>query len=69
METYADRCAAIVAHLRAGGKVMTITYARGTVYSSKHADWFTANTSGLYVKSGKGKLCLNFTPVKFSKEA
>ena len=65
---YAERLAAIQAHLRAGGKIMTVTYAKGTIYTKKHLDWFTANSVGLYVRRGRGKDCLNFTAIRFSKE-
>lgn len=64
---YVARLAAIQAHLAAGGKVMTVTYTRGTVYGAKYRDWFTANSRGLYVRQGRGKVCLNYTPIKFSK--
>ena len=64
---YAERCAAIQAHLRAGGSVRTVTYATSTIYSPKHVEWFSANTSGLYVRQGRGNVCLNFTTIQFSK--
>lgn len=62
-----ERLAVIHAHLARGGKVMVATYTQATIYSTKHADWFTATTDGLYVRRGKSKDCLNFTPVKFSR--
>lgn len=65
---YTDHLTAIQAHLNAGGKVMVVTYTQGTIYTKKHRDWFTANTAGLYVRRGKGKDCLNFTPITFSRE-
>jgi len=65
--SYAERLSAIQRHLATGGKVMVVTYTRGTIYSPKHLDWFSADATGLYVRQGKGKVCLNFTPVKFSK--
>ena len=64
---YTARLAAIQAHLATGGKVMTVTYARGTIYSQKHFGLFTANSTGLYVRRGRTKDCLNFTPIRFSK--
>lgn len=62
-----ERCAAIQAHLRRGGAVRTVTYTRCTIYTAKHADWFSANENGLYVRQGKGRVCLNFTIIQFSK--
>ena len=65
--THAQKCEEVRAHLLAGGAVMVVTYYKGTIYTAKHADWFTHNSTGWYVRRGKSKDCLNFTPVKFSK--
>ena len=65
--TMLERLAQIQQHLTAGGKVMIVTYAKATIYDQRHVGWFTATETDLYVRRGKGKDCLNFTPIKFSK--
>lgn len=65
--TYADRLAAIQQHLATGGKVMLVTYTTGTIYDRRHHDWFTATSTGLYVRRGAGTVCLNLSPIKFSR--
>jgi hypothetical protein len=55
-------------HLNSGGVVQTVTYARATNYSKKHRDWCSADASGLYVRHGKGKVCLNFTHMRFGHD-
>jgi hypothetical protein len=62
-----EKLAKIQAHLATNGKVMTVTYAKGTIYSKKHSDWFTATEKDLFVRRGKSKVCLNFTCIKFSR--
>lgn len=43
-------------HLASGGIVQITTYARSTLYSSKHAGWFTEDAKGaIYVKRGRSK--------------
>jgi hypothetical protein len=49
----------INAYLANGGYVQITTYTRSTVYSKKHAGYFTQGKDGnLYVKRGKSKDCL-----------
>ena len=57
----------IQTHLRTGGVIQTVTYTRATQYTRKHADWFSANDNGLYVRHGRGKVCLNFTTIRFGR--
>ena len=61
---YQKRYDEIVNHLNNGNRVMICTYARATIYEKKHVNYFMINPSGLYVKRGKQKDCLNFTAVK-----
>jgi hypothetical protein len=56
-------------HLRQGGVVQTLTYTRATQYTKKHVDWFSADATGLYVRQGKGKVCLNYTHMRFGRYA
>jgi hypothetical protein len=65
--TSKERLAAIQAHLQGGGKVMVCTYTKATVYDQRHCEWFTATDKDLFVRRGKTKDCLNFTPIRFSK--
>lgn len=65
--TAQEKLAKIQPHLAAGGKVMTVTYAKSTIYSQKHLSMFSATEKDLFVQRGKRKDCLNFTPIKFSK--
>ena len=46
---------------------MIITYTKATIYDQRHVGWFSATEKDLYVRRGKGKECLNFTPIKFSQ--
>jgi hypothetical protein len=65
--TWQEKLTEIQRHLETGGVIQTITYARATQYTHKHRAWFTADASGLYVRHGKGKVCLNFTPIRFGR--
>ena len=50
-------------HLENNGIVMVSAYNRSTEYSKKHAGLFTTGSDGsLYVKRGKGNICLSFGP-------
>lgn len=69
MIQHAERLEQIIRHLMSGGKVMVLTAYKGTVYTAKHLSMFKATNSGLFVQRGKNWDCLNFTPIKFSKEA
>lgn len=51
-------------HLKSGGVVQVTTYARSTIYTSKHAGWFTQGSDGIYVRQGRGKVFLGFTPIR-----
>ncbi len=62
---YKTRLNAILEHLKAGGSVMTVTYAKAIQYKPKHAAMFKATDKGLYVQRGKSWDCLNFTTIKF----
>lgn len=63
-----ERLRAIQDHLTTGGKVMVVTYAKSTIYDRRHLDSFSANDTGLYVRRGRTKDCLNFTPIRFSRQ-
>jgi hypothetical protein len=65
--TAAEKLARIQQHLDAGGVGQTLTYTRATLYSRKHRDWFTVSGNDLYVRQGKRKVCLNFTPIRFGR--
>lgn len=65
--TAQEKLAKIQAHLASGGKVMTVTYTKATIYSKKHVDMFSATDKDLFVQRGKGRDCLNFTCIKFSR--
>jgi len=47
-------------HLENGGVVQVTTYLKSTLYTKKHAGWFTMGGENLYVNHGKGKNCLSF---------
>lgn len=49
------------------GVVQVNTAYRSTVYRIKHRDWFTVDSTGVYVRRGKGKDCISFCQVKFGK--
>lgn len=55
----------ILAHLTAGGAVLTFTYTRATRYTARHAAMFRAARSGLYVRRGNSWECIDFTPIRF----
>lgn len=57
--------AKIAAHLGSGGKVVVGTYTQATIYSSRHASLFRANSSGLYVLSGKRWDCIDYCAIRF----
>jgi hypothetical protein len=63
--TAIEKLAAIQAHLAGGGVIMTVTYAKATLYKKKHLGWFSATETDLFVRHGKGKVCLTFTCIKF----
>ena len=42
-------------HLASGGVVQVTTYTRSTLYTKKHAGWFSEHAGNLYVRYGKGK--------------
>jgi hypothetical protein len=65
--TAKEKLAKIQAHLSAGGQVMIVTYARGTLYKKKHLAMFTATDTDLFVARGKHKDCLTYTCIKFSR--
>lgn len=65
--TATEKLAKIQHHLDTGGIVQTVTYTRATQYSKKHRDWFSVQGKDLYVRHGKGKVCLNFTPIRFGR--
>lgn len=46
-------------HLTAGGIVQVSTYLKSTIYTRKHAGWFTENAKGeIFVRQGRGKVCI-----------
>lgn len=48
------------AHLKSGGVVQVTTYTKSTLYTSKHAGWFsTAKDGALLVQSGNSKVRLS----------
>jgi len=48
------------AHLKSGGVVQVTTYLKSTVYTSKHAGWFSTSKGGaLLVQSGNSKVRLS----------
>lgn len=57
MQDYAE---VLNAKLKAGGVVQVTTCAKSTLYNSKHAGWFFSKGGNLYVKHGKGSVCLSF---------
>lgn len=61
------RFAAIVEHLRAGGKVQLVTAWKATEYGRKHAGDFKLVGPSVYVRRGKSWDCIDFTPVRFSR--
>lgn len=61
-----NRFAAIVSHLSKGGRIMTCSYTKPTIYTAKHAVMFKVKGSSLYVQRGRAFDCLDFTPIKFS---
>jgi hypothetical protein len=65
--TWQERLATIQDHLDTGGVVQVVTYAKAWQYTAKHRDWFSADDSGLYVRQGKGRVCLNFTGMRFGR--
>lgn len=67
MFNYSEMTIKIVDHLKAGGAVMVCTHWRSTMYRSKHADWFSCDKSGMYVRNGKSKVCVSFCTFRFSK--
>ena len=43
-------------HLAAGGIVQVSTYTNATLYTKRHAGWFTEDAKGsLYVRCGRGR--------------
>ena len=57
--------ARIQQHLLNGGTVVMGTYTRATSYKRAHAEWFTATRSGAYVRSGKGRVCIDYCGFRF----
>ena len=57
--------ASIQSHLLAGGTVVMGTYTKATAYKKAHAEWFTATRSGAYVRSGKGRVCIDYCGFRF----
>ena len=48
------------AHLADGGAIVVATYTRSTVYNGpKYAGWFSESGGNLYVRHGRGKVCLS----------
>jgi hypothetical protein len=64
-----DRVAAIHAHLDRGGVVQVVTYTKAWLYTAQHRAWFSADDTGLYVRHGRGRVCLNYTPIRFGRYA
>lgn len=61
-DTYPARPTAddLNAHLKSGGSVTVATYARATLYKSKHAGWFSESPTGdLRVVHGNRKIHLS----------
>lgn len=50
--------AALNAILAAGGEVQVTTYARSVLYRRRNAGDFTELLGALYVRQGKGRVCL-----------
>ena len=49
-------------HLASGGKVLIRTHTTATLYSQKHAGWFTQSKDGsIFVRHGKRTVCLGST--------
>ena len=49
----------IKTHLEAGGVVQVTTYLKSTLYTAKHAAWFSEDASGsTFVRHGRGKVQL-----------
>lgn len=47
-------------HLSNGGFVQVVTYSKATMYTSKHAGWFSIGADEcLYLKHGKNNYCLS----------
>lgn len=65
--TWAERLVQIQAHLDTGGVVQVVSYAKAWNYTTKHRAWFSADGTGLYVRQGKGRVCLNYSPIRFGR--
>lgn len=65
-ETAEERYKSIMDHFDKGGAVATSTYIRTTIYKPKHRAMFSYDATSLYVQSGKSRVSLNFTPIRFS---
>jgi hypothetical protein len=65
--TAQERLAAIQNHLAANGKIMVVTYTKGTIYTKKHLGMFSATETDLFVQRGTRKECLTLSPIKFSR--
>lgn len=66
MFNYREMGEKIVNHLKNGGAVAVRTHLRTTIYHPKHADWFSFSDKGIYVRSGKSKVCVSFCTFCFS---
>lgn len=60
-----EMCRRIQAHLDKGGQVVIATYARATRYTAKHREWFSADATGLYVRAGQRRDCINYCGIRF----
>lgn len=61
---FADFVNDVNEHLASGGKVLIRTHTAATLYSQKHAGWFTQSKDGsIFVKHGKRSVCLGSTRI------
>jgi hypothetical protein len=50
--------------LASGGTVVVATYTKATRYGRQHAYWFQGTPSGLYVKRGNGRVCIDYAAIR-----
>lgn len=64
---YKTRLTEIQEHLRSGGIVQVLSYTRATHLDKRHVDYLKATDSGLYMRSGRKWVCINFNPIRFGR--
>lgn len=59
----------IVNHLETGGVVVISGYYKGTQYDLRHAGMFKATRTGAYVQRGNQWDCIDYSSVKYYRQA